>query len=227
LLKEPIEQAINLDTFRKAPIVSARQTELDPRLQGSPVTSPTATAIGKKISVSPARIEHAVRGVTGGLGEQALSLSDLAFKDRTAGELPKEGPERISRLPGVGPIARRFLGSSTDEIRRQRTEDFYDVYKKAQEARETANSYARSDRAGLKSYFAEPDKKMLYALEPTYTKVAKYLGQLRDERQRIQKSAMSQEEKKAQIRKIGRAESQTLERVNQVARRRLTVASPR
>ena len=99
--KVPLESIANYDTFRQRNIVSPYKKDLPPELQFDNKTSETAKYIGGILKKSPAKIEHIIRGLTAGLGGQALLASDyLGFGKEPA-------PQNL-------PVIDRFLGEQKD-----------------------------------------------------------------------------------------------------------------
>jgi hypothetical protein len=99
--KVPMELLANYDTFRKQNIVSPYQKDLPPELQFNNKTSETAKFLGGALKISPAKIEHTIKGLTAGLGTQALQASDAAL---------------FGKVPDTAnlPVVDRFLGEKKD-----------------------------------------------------------------------------------------------------------------
>jgi hypothetical protein len=208
MMREPAEQMMNFDTFRGTPIVPRRLQEVSPGEQFVPTTSVTAREISDATGniVSPMRIEHGIKGFTGGLGEQFLNLADTAQGQATkVGEIELEGDERISNLPGVGPITRRFVGSIQDQVEKDMEEKFYDMAGKSRTANNDFNKIMQT----------EPDRAVKFGLEnqkliggfSTISEAQESLSQLRNLKQRImQDKGMPDAQKKAQIRQLRQLE---------------------
>ncbi|MGN2393291.1 LPD38 domain-containing protein, partial [Pelomicrobium sp. G1] len=80
----PLELWANVNTFTDRPIVPESKQGLDPELQHGPHASLTAREMGKLLGVSPAKIDHAIRGFFGTLGLYAVVLADQGV--RAAGD---------------------------------------------------------------------------------------------------------------------------------------------
>lgn len=111
------------------PVVPPSTQRLDPAEQVSPRTGETARLIGRAVNYSPAKIENAVQGYTGGLGTSALEGADYAVrKTREATgapplrTLPAKGSDPLDRIP----VIRRFIaqtpGANSESARKVRTE---------------------------------------------------------------------------------------------------------
>lgn len=107
--KVPLEVATNYDTFRGRNIVSPFKKDLPKELQDNNDTSETFKAIGNLTKQSPAKMEHAFRGVTAGVGKQVTQATDALF----FGNKPK-GPDLpvVDRFAGEG----KDLRKSADEL---------------------------------------------------------------------------------------------------------------
>jgi hypothetical protein len=200
--KEGIEQLANLDTYRKTPIVPRNLQDVEPRYQYTPNTSEMAKRLGEKLNVSPLRIEHLIRSFGGGVGEAAMSVGDLAFK-QTRGRMPLEGDEQLGKLPVVGSIIRRFVGGNADEVLNRKTQDFYDTMERSREARVTLNMLMKTDLQDARTRMADPEFKRLYRMEPAFQKMAKMLSAIRNRTRQMQQSeTLSDDEKRSGVRNL-------------------------
>ena len=98
-VKTPFELYNNVDMFRQKNIADPHQPV--PELQFSDRTSETAKVIGKKLGMSPDKLEYGLTGYTTELGRQGLQASDklLFNKDTPTQNLP---------------ILNRFMGEPKD-----------------------------------------------------------------------------------------------------------------
>lgn len=207
-LRLPIEQMTNLDVRRDVPIVPRREEEVAGREQYGPTTSPAAVAAGRLTGISPRRIEYGAESF-GGLSEQALSLLDLAFPG-TRAELPLVGDEALARMPGLGFLLRRFVGSTRDEIERDRENRFFQHYAEAREVVRTYNYLARQGRGGMQraeTYLrADPRRRLLYDVHGELQTLANDLAAIRaQQRVILGDESVSGEEKLRQIRSLREA----------------------
>ncbi|MHC4735020.1 MAG: LPD38 domain-containing protein [Planctomycetota bacterium] len=199
VFKEPIEQAMNYDTYRRIPIVPRGEEDLDPRFQYSPFTSPTAIAAGKRMppwapewARSPRRIEHAIRGVFAGVGEQALSIADFPAYEtevgRTIGPEDRRPFRGIEDVPVLGPVTRSaYRSRPRDKVLDDMQERFYRYYRESETIVRTLNDrYKSGDAEGAQRYIAEaPERRMLYDYNGVFRKIATTLSQLRDQRNAV------------------------------------------
>lgn len=117
-----IEIATNRNLFSGRQIVPEGELTRPPEAQFGPETSRTAVLLGEQFKVSPRLIDHAIRGVTAGLGQEAIWLADLALKalgyePGVPGEARRQQPtpvEQLAQVPGVS----RFLGVRATEPER-------------------------------------------------------------------------------------------------------------
>lgn len=111
----------NYDSFRGRPIVPEGEKDRAPEEQYGPETSSTAVALGRQFGVSPRMLDYAIKSYTGGAGQQALWLLDLAlgavgYDPAAPGEARLRTPtatERLARSPGVSGV----LGAANTEQR--------------------------------------------------------------------------------------------------------------
>lgn len=210
-LQEPIEQATNTETFGNTPIIPERMKARTPVYQFDERTSPTAVKIGKLLDslgatgpiTSPKRIEHAVRGATSGAGEMVTSGLDY-LQNRGKETYPFEGTEMISRLPVIGSIARRFVGSTSDQKQIDSERSFYKLLDGAEEATTTLSQIyeqASLRKEILNRYKDLPEQIVLADAHPELGRMAKTFSDIREYVTRTAKDPkLSDKEKKDLIR---------------------------
>jgi len=199
ILRAPLEQLANREMFRDVPIVPRSLEEAIPGEQKRETTSPVAVAVGRKIGVSPLRLEHGIRSFFAGLGEQGLNIADAVYGDDRR-RLPLEGDEEIARTRVLGPILRRFVGSTMDQKEKDLEEDFYDRYDQARETVRTFNLMAESDEARAEEFLSDPERLVLYHLNGEIQTAVRDLSDIRDLQRETARSDMSDAEKKEAIR---------------------------
>jgi len=96
----PYQMLSNYDVFRGSEIVGKYQKDLPAAQQFSKYNTETAKKIGELLNISPAQLEFALSGFTGGLGRQGLQVADI-----TQGQRPP-----VQELP----VLSRFLGEEKD-----------------------------------------------------------------------------------------------------------------
>ncbi len=118
-----VEAAANYSSFTRRPIVSPYDTGLDPDLQVRDWTSDTARLAAKPIGVSPAKLEHVVYGLGGGLARDAVGIADPASRVLTGRNQPERSALPLTRrIPGLAAIAKEGGYSSSSRS----IQEFYD-----------------------------------------------------------------------------------------------------
>ena len=100
LLQTYMEQQANWQSFWEQPIVKRSLQDVPVEQQYSDYTTRAAIVIGKAIGVSPARIDHMVQGIFGGVARDVLSIGGMGKADR-------EFEEELADLPVVGRLFMR------------------------------------------------------------------------------------------------------------------------
>lgn len=113
-IRPSIEAFSNRVFFTDTPIVPQNMQNLPPALQVKDNTSGTARVIGGALDASPIQVEQFIKGTFGGVGSQALNLSDQIAA--SLGIIPAEqiGGESIKTN-----ITRRLLRATGGELARQ------------------------------------------------------------------------------------------------------------
>ena len=153
------EQMLNRNRFTDTPIVGQGLEGLQPFAQSKPHTSQTARAIGEAtadrprwLQLSPARVEHLLRGYFNTWGMYALTLSDAAFFD--------DAPDlRLDQMPVVRSFYRGKPARSTRFVT-----EFYEMLDAATEARRTARAMSRRHQPEHVRRLAESTENRMYSL---------------------------------------------------------------
>lgn len=154
-----IENYANRSLFRDRPIVPRGRVDLDPAEQVTPRTGETARVVGGVVGYSPAKIENAVRGYTGGLGAYGLAGSDAVVRGarEALGKPPmrpdntRSGDDALTRAPFIRGFATRPTGDDAEPIER-----LYRDFGEADQHRRTWKAMIREGRtAEAASYFTE------------------------------------------------------------------------
>ena len=130
-IKSTIEVKTNFDMFRDRPIVSLGKQNLPPELQYSPHTTWTARVLGDIFKSSPIKIEHWVRGHTGGMGLDIIRFIEDTFnvleyesgRKKEAADIPVIG-RAFTRMNAPGESVNRFY----DKI--EKYENSWKAYRK-------------------------------------------------------------------------------------------------
>jgi len=127
-IKPTIEAKTNYNLFTGKPIVPDYLKELSPENQTYPWTSGTARKIGGALGVSPLKTEAFVKGTFGGVGAQALNVSDRMLAK--AGAIPEDqiGGQDVSKA-----IVSRFAKARGGETEDRSTKE---VEERAQKQRD-------------------------------------------------------------------------------------------
>jgi hypothetical protein len=117
--RQIVEQTANYDSFRDRPIVGPEIEGLPPSQQYTPLTSRTAQGIGGLLGISPARIDHAVRGVLASAGTHTLAMVDFLLNFVDPREVDPEILELVEEYRNMNdPAARRaFMTNLPGETR--------------------------------------------------------------------------------------------------------------
>jgi hypothetical protein len=173
-LKVPIEQMTNRDTFRGVPIVPRRLENVTSPEQFTDTTSKTAVAAGRAIGASPLRIQHAVRGMLGGVADQGFSIGDAIANPKAIG---------WSNLPVATPLAKRFIGGidpGVDQVERNRNNAFYQALQDSETATATlAALKKRGDLAKAEAFLADPNTQRALSRATALQRVAQQINKLR------------------------------------------------
>lgn len=171
----PAELWANKNQFTGRPIVPESKERLAPELQATPGASLTARKAGELTDTSPAKIDHAVRGLFGTLGTYTVMLADQAL--RLGGAEPQALPIPWARYP----VAKAFFRDPSGANSRYVTE-FYELLK---EARRAEASVKYMDQERMTAYY----EKNREAIEHRRSaeKVSRWMARLRRENEEIRK----------------------------------------
>ena len=134
-----LEQYANYNFFTGRPVVGPGLDKLMPEAQATSSTGELARLMGETTGTSPVRIEHAVRGYFGTMGQYALQLSDIATRGITDG--PPKPEMRIDEMPVVS----RFMRDDPPRTTRYVTE-YYRMKRNVDKAYNTLRHYAANNR---------------------------------------------------------------------------------
>jgi hypothetical protein len=153
----------NKDAFTGRPIVSQKYDSLPPEMQYGPWTSGASKQIGQYIGVSPMKIDHAIRGMTGTVGGEIAK-----FPDRFIGGQGREETKLTEE-----PFIRSFF---TDPYRNSESIDrFYEIAELTGHAKTRYES--GREGAGKDARFAE-----------FFSKASRHLSEVRKTRAETQQS---------------------------------------
>jgi DNA-directed RNA polymerase specialized sigma24 family protein len=184
-----IEVGGNISGFRGgAPIESRAMEGIEARERYTYTTSEFAKWLGNVTNKSPVKIQYTIESFLGGLGQMGLDVADLAM-GRDFSPLPLEGDEAIARTPVVGRIAKRFVGSTMDEVVQDLERAFYEVSDKANEVKKTTDwkkkKYAETPEVAIDYAIKDPEKRLLYRMQPKLAEIRVELSEIRARRERV------------------------------------------
>lgn len=193
------ELATNHSFFMDRPIVPQHLQTLEPYLQHNAYSSETAKHAGDVFNVSPAKIDHAVRGFLGGLGGYVVMMTDQIL--RTQLDLPEKPAERWTQLPGV-----RAVFSRGDSGRSHSIEKFYEAMDDIRRAHASARTLEKAGDDRAQDYAADPDNQFLRSMFPLSDQVAGKLSEQRKALGKVYSSRdLTREEKAAKRDEINQA----------------------
>lgn len=212
LFKEAIEQWANKDFFTGEPIVNQTLQYLPPEQQYDSRTSELAKKVGEVTGLSPARIQHLVRGFTGDMGTYFVSVAD-----GVAEALGIDPPAPAKRLDERD-IFRSFMSQSNPRTTKW-VEQFYDIRDEAEAvARGVSARNKQGDRAGAREMQRENSgllaaRKGLDAAADSISGINKRIRDIRaDEDMKPEAKRIEIERLTARKNRIAKQAAQTAER---------------
>lgn len=165
------EWKANRNFYTGAPIVPAREERLPAGEQYGPYTSETAKLLGSVFDVSPRKIDHAVRKVTGILGSTATQGTDALLQMAGVADPTPRPAASITDYPIIGDFFTQTRATGAATIDR-----FYDDLAKAEQV------YA-SERG------ARNKQEAIYVLVlPELRRISRELSEIRALERRIHKA---------------------------------------
>jgi hypothetical protein len=130
-IRVPIEQVANKQFGINAPIVNKPQ--LAPEAQVGKNTSPLAKAVGSKLGISPQRVDHVLRGLTGNVSDEVQNALTGHF----------------------GKLTSRFVAGNFNQADKNTTDQFYAGINKAIEAKTTYEHFMQTDPTQARQYMLD------------------------------------------------------------------------
>lgn len=151
------ELAINRDRFTGAPIETQAMQQLEPFARSGPYTSPTMARIGEatrdlpaSMQLSPAQLEHLVRGYLNTWGMYGLAIADSLMTTGTP-------DARVDQLP----VIRRFFRQEPAAQTRYLTE-LYRMIDESTQARATMKAMLKDERPDIAQEIANTPENRLF-----------------------------------------------------------------
>ena len=171
----------NRNTYTGQEIVPYYKQGLLPAYQATERTNELARVIGEAFNISPAKLEHAIRGYTGTLGSYVLLLADQATRQATG------SPSLPSNIKLV-PVLNRLI-IDTDKSGGGLQQQFYELRSEVNEAVQTMNKLQQENRLDeLATYRA--DMLGVSSVKQSVRKLDKYLSDWRERRRKLMQSNM-------------------------------------
>lgn len=205
LVKTTIEQWADKQFFMGNSIVPRNREGVEPRLQYGPKTTDAAKTIGDLTNISPARIEHAIRGIFGLVGMYPLMMADMVTSKSGGSDTDKTLPEKY--------IANKFMKGDVAE-RSNYENEMYELWKSSEEAARTYKVYEKAGEEELMKQYGEKKAPEL-ARRKEINRTKKDVKELNDEVLKIRADkSLSSAQKKEQINTILRQRNLLLKQMH-------------
>ena len=179
---KPLAEAINnRNSYTGQDIVPYYQLSKEAGLQARPTTNQLAKTIGEAFNISPAKIEHVLRGYTGTLGGYVLALADTLTRTATGEPLLPNNVDLMKRLPVAN---RLFLDTEQAGGLQQQ---FYELRGEVDKAVATINSLKRDQRFDELSAYRS-NMKGVIGVKGQIRALERYLDNWRKRRDRLMRN---------------------------------------
>ena len=177
LLKPIAEVYNNKNTFTNTEIVPYYQQKKEPGLQSRATTNELARVMGEFLNISPAKIEHIMRGYTGTLGGYVLTVIDTVTRGATGSPLLPSNFQ-LSKMP----VFNRLLLDLDKSGGYQ--QQFYELRNEVDRAVQTMNSLKKQQRFDELSAYRS-NMQGLLNVKGQVRAIDRYLANWRERRDRI------------------------------------------
>ena len=177
-LKPIFEAVINRNSFTGQDIVPYYQLKREAGYQARESTNALAKALGEAMNISPARIEHVIRGYTGTLGGYVLSATDSITRTATGEPLLPSNVDLARQLP----IVNRLI-MDTDKAGGLQ-QQFYELRGEVDKAVNTMNSLKKQQRFDELSAYRS-NMKGVVGVKGQVRALERYLDNWRKRRDRL------------------------------------------
>jgi len=175
---KPIAEVYNnRNTFTNTEIVPYYQQKKEPGLQSRATTNEFARVMGEFLNISPAKIEHVMRGYTGTLGGYVLTLIDTITRGATGSPLLPSNFQ-LSKMP----VFNRLLLDLDKSGGYQ--QQFYELRNEVDRAVQTMNSLKKQQRFDELSAYRS-NMQGLLNVKGQVRAIDRYLANWRERRDRI------------------------------------------
>ena len=214
-IKPMLEWWTNYSFFTGRPIQTERMLSLDPSQRFTERTSETAKSLGQateftlpsgqKVGLSPAVIEHLVRGYTSQLGMVVMQTAGSALESMDGTQRAERPARELHETPLFGPMLANTRGFGP-------TNKFYEIKTELDRRANTLKDLQQQNPERARQYAQD------YAQDAALSKVANQisakLNDLRKQQARIWYSEADPDEKQRKIRQLRDAEIQLVGRFN-------------
>ena len=199
-----LEARMNYSTFTMRPIVGQNLLSIDPSYQVGPSTSVMAEALGKKLGVSPMKIDHIFKGYTGTMGMYLVDTMDTMF------DLFSDNPRPAKRFEQT-PVLKRFL---IDKEARGNVTAYYAFKHAVDEAVRTTNMLDKRGNEDAGDY--QEKKQGLLDLRKYVAGLDKQMTKLQDEANMIRSSGMPATEKRDALLEITQIQNELTSDIREI-----------
>ncbi len=190
-VKPLYEQAVNRN-FLGGPIVPDDLKDVESFEQYRPYTSETMRALGKKLDMSPMRLEAVFRGYFGTLGSYALAASDAIARDED-----KIGKASSTRLDEIW-VLKRLVRQTPLKHTSYETE-FYDMSEEANKIVNTVRKMRQEGRGqDIQEFLSDRERMVLFAQEKMLKDVRRQAAMINRQIRLIEEDATTTPEIKRQ-----------------------------
>ena len=148
IIKTSLETAANFNLYFESNISPEWKEGLDPEERYNRGTTEAAKSLGAIFNTSPAKIEHAIRGLSGTAGKSSLDVTDNVIKywHKFIKEDYVEQPSGVLPIIGV----KKPVGSHSIQV-----QTLYDHLKQARQTHRTLNLKEKRGDEDIEKYIAE------------------------------------------------------------------------
>jgi hypothetical protein len=176
LLKPFAEVYQNRNTFTNTEIVPYYQQKLERGLQARPSSNELLRVIGETFNISPAKLEHVLRGYTGTLGGYVLDIADVTARGVTGTPLI---PPNLNSVP----VLRRLL-LDIDRSGGGLQQQFYELRSEVDTVVQTMNKLRKNERFDEYSAYRSNMQGVLN-IKGQVRSIERYLDNYRKRRDRL------------------------------------------
>lgn len=177
-IKLAIEQASNYNFFTGRRIYPEYMDNYVPSMRTNKSTPETYNVLGKKLNVSPARLEHISRSILGGTSRYITDVGDKMIEEFRAwnGEKTPSKPFSMSDVW----VIRGFVTRTPVGYNSQSVQNFYDSLKESKQMHSSYNklqgkekqTFAKDNKQALKNYeMLKPFDKSMKSLRKEYDSI--------------------------------------------------------